>query len=46
MHDFMTDFDTHSLTQMAEFFNDVEMRDVSGAHIAPAVDPIEHELAE
>jgi hypothetical protein len=46
MYDFMTDFDTPSPTQMAEFFNDVEMGDVSGAHAAPGMDPIEQELAE
>jgi hypothetical protein len=46
MHNFMTNFDTPSLTQMVEFFNDVEIRDVSGAHAAPAVDTIEQELAE
>jgi hypothetical protein len=31
---------------MAEFFNDVEMGDISGAHAGPTVDPIELELAE
>jgi hypothetical protein len=46
MHDFMTDFDTPSPTQMAEFFNDMEIGDVSGAHAAPSVDIIEQELAE
>jgi hypothetical protein len=44
MHDFMTDFDTPFPTQMAKFFNDVEMGDVSGVHAALAVDPIEQEL--
>ncbi len=40
----MTDFDTPSLTQMAGFFNHVEMRDVSSAGAAPAVDPTKQEL--
>jgi len=42
----MHDFDTPFPTQMAKFFNDVEMGDFSGSHAAPAVDPIEQELAE
>ncbi len=31
MHDFMTDFDTPSPTQMAEFFDEVVLSDISGA---------------
>jgi hypothetical protein len=46
MYNLMTDFNTPSPTQMTEFFNDMEMGDVSGAHAAPTVDPIEQELAE
>jgi hypothetical protein len=46
MHGFMTDFDTPSPTYMVEFFNDVEIGDINGAHAALAVDTIEQELAE
>jgi hypothetical protein len=44
MHDFMTDFDTPSPTQMTVFFNNVEMGDISGTGVALAVEPIEQEL--
>jgi len=39
MPDFMTVFNNLSLTQMAKFFNDVEMGDVSGAGAAPCRGP-------